>query len=173
MWAKIWNWLTNWGKKKLPTVAEIKPVTPVKPVATSCGCNLSLPPIVPLVPEMGATDEAVDTNLRERWQAGTEDACGGLQGDIRPLLIRPCGKTFGWKYVITEGFIRLVLNGDKMTVGCGDYKGQRLHVIGTSDHEMPAHGKPATLEDWVPIVSGQEGPKKHFVYFECRKAVAK
>ena len=145
------------------------PVIP-QPQQQGCGCDLTLPLDVPLVPEMGGNDKEVDANLYARWKAGVSDNCGGLPSDVRPLLIRPAGKTFGWKYVITEGAIKISVNGDKMTVWCGDYKGQRLHLIGTSDHESPNTGaRPETLQDFVLLKSGVEGARKHFVYFECRE----
>lgn len=141
-----------------------------------CGCDLSKPVAVPLVPALGNTDNEVDGALRQRWASGLSDNCGGLPGDVRPLLVRPAGKTFGWKYPVTSGKVSVRLNGIRMTLFCGpvtDASGnpvsQRMHPIGASDHEAPDNGKhPSTLPDWVPFQSGVEGPKKHFAYYEVR-----
>lgn len=166
----IWNWLVSLvkskAKKKLPKVEDIKPT----PEAKGCGCDLSKLLTVPLVPLLGNNDRKVNDELYNRWRMGIDDACGGLPGDVRPLLWRPTGRTFGWKDVILSGAIRIQLNGERMTLWCGNYKGQRLHLIGASDNEAPASGaRPETLPDFVPMKSGVEGPKKHFVYFECRE----
>lgn len=171
----IRDWLVKWFgdvfkkvSKKVPVIPDI--VTPKPDVApAACSCSLKDPLAVPLVPKLGSSDKEVDANLRQRWVDGAQDTCGGLPSDIRPLAIRPAGKTFGWKYPVTEGKISVRVNGDKMTISCGVYEGQSWHIIGGSDQEAPSNGShPSTLSDWIAITPGKEGPRKHFAYFECR-----
>lgn len=175
----IRQWLIKLFGEAFKKVAKVLPPVVTSPVVIAPPTVDPAPVAVdttgmvqetPLVPYLGPDDAAVDKVLYDRWKAGMADTCGGLPGDVRPLGIRLNGKTFGWKEVITSGAVKIRLNGEKMTITDGPFKGQIWAVQGTSDHEMPANGKPETLPDWTPLKSGVEGPKKHFAYFKCYKA---
>lgn len=158
--------LTNQTHTITPPVVVTPPS--VEPVAVPVDVS-GMTQTTPLIPKLGNTDEEVDATLYARWKSGIEDACGGLPGDVRPLFIRLNGKTFGWKYAVISGDIKVSINGDRMTVYDGKCEGLTATIQGGSDHEMPMNGKPETLEDWTPIKSGVEGVKKHFIYFKCWK----
>ena len=124
---------------------------------------------VPLVPYLGANDKAVDDVLYNRWQNGMADSCGGLPGDTRPLLMRPAGGTFGWKYLITEreeNGPSIILDGDYMTVTSGWYKGQYFKFEGKSDKEWDNGNRPT---DFEVVKSGERTLRKHFVSFTAWK----
>ena len=136
------------------------------PTATNPATDTSgMVQAVPLVPYLGADDNAVNSVLFKRWQDGGNDGCGGLPEDTRPLLIRPAGGTFGWKYVITEREANgpnIILDGDYMTVTSGWYKGQFFKFEGKSDKEWD-NGKRPT--DFEAVKSGVRTLRKHFVSF--------
>ena len=175
----IRQWLTKYfgsifakelaKKNNTVPIIPLNPGVPAAPVEQkACTCDLTKPLVTPLVPYLGPDDAAVDKVLYDRWKSGLSDTCGGLPGDTRPLAIRLNGKTFGWKDPVTTGAVKIVIDGEQMTIFCGAYKGQQWHPIGGSDHEMPANGKPETLSDWLPITPGVKGMRRHFVYFQCR-----
>lgn len=153
---------------KLPTTPTLPPVEEPNTTTPATTVDISgMEQAVPLVPLMGKTDSEVNENLRQRWASGHQDSCGGLPGDIRPLLVRPSGGTFGWKYIITDRQSdgpSIVLDGDYMTVTSGNYKGQRFEVYGKSDHEWDNGKIPV---DFVAIKSGERTIRKHFVSFRA------
>jgi hypothetical protein len=152
-----------------PVLTPKTPEADTNKQSQACSCDLTKPIAIPLVPYLGADDKAVNAKLYADYKAGIENGCGGLPGDVRPLLIRPSGGTFGYKHVILKGGVRVAINGSKMTVTCGDFQGQRFHIIGGSDHEAPSNGAhPSTLQDWQPITPGAACGKKHFIYLEAR-----
>lgn len=169
-WKSLLNWLKSWQVPHMPSVPPVTPPAGDKPATSDPNHSPDVGNMVqetPLVPYLGKDDAAVDAKLYADWKAGIENGCGGLPGDVRPLGIRLNGKTFGWKDVILSGAVGIRLNGERMTITDGVYHGQKWCIVGTSDHEMPANGKPETLDDWTPLQSGVEGPKKHFAYFKC------
>lgn len=180
----IRNWLTKWfgcafkkAQATLPKVPDIvtppvadRPATGTTdhiPDATKkvCGCDLSKPRAVFGVPVLGATESKVGDWLRARWASGTDDSCGGLPHDVRPRAICPSGKSFGWKYAITKGFIKIRFD-DKgnMAISCGDVPAegltQRWHFVGTSDHTSREGWRDCKPGEWTPIA-------KH-AWFEIR-----
>ena len=178
----IRNWLTKWfgcafkkAQATLPKVPDIvtppvadRPATGTTdhiPDATKgCGCDLSKPRAVFGVPVLGATESKVGGWLRARWASGTDDSCGGLPHDVRPRAICPSGKSFGWKYAITKGFIGIRFEGNNMALSCGDVTVdglvQRWHFVGTSDHTSREGWKDCKPGEWTPIA-------KH-AWFEIR-----
>lgn len=121
-----------------PALTNIVPVA-VTPAPADCGCDLSKPRAIFASPVHGKTEKEVGENwLRPRWASGTDDSCGGLPHDVRPRAICPSGKSFGWKYAITKGAIKIRLEGNNMALSCGDVTvdglTQRWHFVGTSDH---------------------------------------
>jgi hypothetical protein len=168
----IRNWLIKWfgdtfkkAQATLPKVPDI--VTPPvidRPATKGCGCDLSKPRAVFGVPVLGATESKVGEWLRARWASGTDDSCGGLPHDVRPRAICPSGKSFGWKYAITKGFIKIRFEGNNMAISCGDVTvdglTQRWHFVGTSDHTSREGWKDCKPGEWTPIA-------KH-AWFEIR-----
>jgi len=161
--ADFWASLTN-----NPPVVTTSPATNPASVTPAVAVDVSgMTRAVPLVPYLGADDAEVNAVLYKRWQDGGTDSCGGLPGDTRPLLVRPSGGTFGWKYIITEresNGPNIILDGDYMTVTSGWYKGQYFKVIGKSDKEWD-NGK--IPRDFEAIKSGERTLRKHFVSFEA------
>ena len=168
----IRNWLIKWfgnafkkAQATLPKVPDIvtPPVTD-KPATGNCGCDLSKPRAIFGVPVLGATESKVGDWLRARWASGTDDSCGGLPHDVRPRAICPSGKSFGWKYAITKGFIKIRFEGNNMAISCGDVTvdglTQRWHFVGTSDHTSREGWKDCKPGEWTPIA-------KH-AWFEIR-----
>lgn len=143
-----------------PSTNEVSTVAPGSSVDTT-----GMTQATPLVPYLGADDGAVNAVLFKRWQDGGNDGCGGLPGDTRPLLMRPAGGTFGWKYIITEREANgpnIILDGDYMTVTSGWYKGQFFKFEGKSDKEWDNGQRPT---DFEAVKSGVRTLRKHFVSF--------
>ena len=148
----------------LPAVTNMVPVATQPDATKGCGCDLSKPLAVFGVPVLGATESKVGYWLRKRWASGTDDSCGGLPHDVRPRAICPSGKSFGWKYAITKGYIKISFEGNNMAISCGDVTveglTQRWHFVGTSDHTSREGWKDCKPGEWTPIA-------KH-AWFEIR-----
>ena len=152
-------------KGETPTVPQaLTNVIPATVKPEGCGCDLSKPRAIFGVTVLGATESKVGEWLRKRWASGTDDSCGGLPHDVRPRAICPSGKSFGWKYAITKGYIKIRFEGNNMAISCGDVTveglTQRWHFVGTSDHTSREGWKDCKPGEWTPIA-------KH-AWFEIR-----
>ena len=151
------------GKTNAPALPPI--LRPATPATTDCGCDLSKPRAVFASPVHGATEGDVSQWLYDRWKGGTDDSCGGLPHDVRPRAICPSGKSFGWKYAITKGFIKIRFDGKgNMMIDDGkvDVDGlvQGWHLIGSSNS--------TSKEGWKDIKAGEWTPIRKHIWFELR-----
>lgn len=153
---------------KPPAVVSVltNSIPTVKPEASAgCGCDLSKPLALFASPVHGLTEKEVGEGwLRPRWASGTDDSCGGLPHDVRPRALTPSGKSFGWKYAITKGAIKIRFEGNQMAISCGDVTvdgmTQRWHFVGTSDH--------TSKEGWKDCKAGELTPIRKHAWFEVR-----
>ena len=174
----IRDWLVKWFGDAFKLANKVNPKVPVlnpdaaddevpagrNGVSGDCGCDLTKPRAVFGVPVLGATEAKVGEWLRARWARGTDDSCGGLPHDVRPRALCPSGKSFGWKYAITKGYIKIRFEGDNMAISCGDVTvdglTQRWHFVGTSDH--------TSKEGWKDCKPGELTPIRKHAWFEVR-----
>jgi hypothetical protein len=122
----------------------------------ACSCDLSKPRTMPL---RYLGDEAtVDAALGR----GDYPECGGMPAGLRYHLLRPSGQCWSFAPMAESGLIQY--GNDKITVKCGQWKGQTYHPVYKSAHDQGLH-MPGTK-----IEPGKEYPLagETFIYFETR-----
>jgi len=155
MWAKIWTWIKNWFGKKADKVV-VDPA--IKEPAATCGCDLTKPLVVPLVPRHGVSEADVDLWLRD----GGASECGGMPEDIRFVLLRPSGNSWCYAPFAKSGLVEY--SNGKIKAKCGVFEGQRYHPVYKSAHDQGTH-MPGTKI--IPF-QRQDLNGENFIYFEVR-----